>query len=140
MVKRWLYALLCCWLFLGFGTVSATYQITDAQLTRLETIFNELETENRRLQALQIQSSADLQTAQEALKNYETKLAVLQAQLTALRSETTKLKESLTETDSALQKAEQSLNKYERRQDRLEHQNKMLKWGLGAGLLYAIIK
>lgn len=106
-MKRQRTILLVCFLSLCLSLAAlpttacaATYQITDEQLNRLETIFAQLQTINSQL-------SSDLTASKEDLTK-------LKAQLQSLSDELTKARAELIAAQSSLKKANESLETYAR--------------------------
>ena len=92
--------LLCWWLFLAPGTCSAsgTYQITEAELTRLETNLS-------RLEQLSSTQKTELTRLQEQLTKSEQELALLKSQLATSSTQ-------LTQAQNSLQTANELLKQY----------------------------
>ena len=102
--------LLCWWLFLAPGTCSAsgTYQITEAELTRLETNLSRLEQISRT-------QKMELTRLQEQLTKSEQELALLKSQLATSSTQ-------LTQAQNSLQTANQLLKEFAQ-----EEKNKRLR-------------
>ena len=92
--------LLCWWLFLAPGTCSAsgTYQITEMELTRLETNL-------RKLEQLSSTQKTELTRLQEQLTKSEQELALLKSQLATSSTQ-------LTQAQNSLQTANELLDKF----------------------------
>ena len=92
--------LLCWWLFFAPGTCSAsgTYQITEAELTRLETNLS-------RLEQLSRTQKTELTRLQEQLTKSEQELALLKSQLATSSTQ-------LTQAQNSLQTANELLKQY----------------------------
>ena len=92
--------LLCSWLGLFPGTCSAsgTYQITEAELTRLETNL-------RKLEQLSSTQKTELTRLQEQLTKSEQELALLKSQLATSSTQ-------LTQAQNSLQTANELLKQY----------------------------
>lgn len=140
--EKWLLSLLlCCFvLVLPIGSVSAAYQITEPELTRLEQIFSQLSVNNQELLTDLEQSKQDLTTARQKLVSYQQELNQLQVQLTALQLELQLVRTDLQTANSSLKKANESLTKYEREVKNEIHALKMQRTILGATIAYLIIK
>lgn len=102
------------------GFCSATYEITEQELTTLETNLSELADYNARLRQLLTESATDLtiagsesETLRTELTEARRRLNELQAQLATLRSEAASANESLTRANAELTKAAQSLRESE---------------------------
>ncbi len=102
----------------GICSPSQTYQISETQMTQLESILNGLESDNEMLQNLLTESSAELQTAtdeSERLKTLLTRanhqLTELQKQLQALKQESENARTSLDEANRELKLASESYKK-----------------------------
>ena len=102
--------LLCWWLFFAPGTCSAsgTYQITEEELTQLETNLSKLQ----QISTTQRKESARLQ---EQLTKSEQELALLKSQLATSSTQ-------LTQAQNSLQTANELLDKFAQ-----EEKNKRLK-------------
>lgn len=94
------------------GTCSAQYQMTEQELSRLETIFNQLEANNNALLTELSQSKQDLQTARQRLEQYRQDLQKLQAQLQELKEQSKLAKQELQTANNLLQKANEYLDQY----------------------------
>ena len=120
--------LLCFFCLLVFqpGICSAekTYQITETQLTQLEQIFNQLETNS-------IQSQTELTTL-------KAQVSLLNNQLAGLKLSTVQAQNSLQEANKSLEMLEQEI-KQERREAQIE-KYKYAVYGIIAGLLYGGMK
>lgn len=127
MIRKLFCGALVCLLCVSWaGSCSAaSYTITDAELTRLETIFSELKINNEKLRTDLLESKADLQTAKSKLDESQKQLETLQAQLAQLRIESSKVKAESMEAQDSLAKANQSLQEYERE---VKGQIKSLSW------------
>ena len=92
--------LLCWWLFFAPGTCSAsgTYQITEEELTRLETNL-------RKLEQLSSTQKTELTRLQEQLTKSEQELALLKSQLAISSTQ-------LTQAQNSLQTANELLKQY----------------------------
>lgn len=119
-------SLFCCLLVFQHGICSAekTYQITETQLTQLEQIFNQLETNS-------IQSQAELTTLKEQVKT-------LNSQLAELKQSTVQAQNSLSEANKSLAKYEAEI-KQERQQGKID-KYKYAVYGLLVGMLYGGMK
>lgn len=102
--KKWLLvflsALLCWWLFSASATcyASGTYQITEEELTRLETNL-------RKLEQLSSTQKTELTRLQEQLTKSEQELALLKSQLATSSTQ-------LTQAQNSLQTANELLKQY----------------------------
>lgn len=116
MRKKLFCGLLVCLLCVSWvgSCAAASYTITEAELTRLETIFAQLKINNQQLLDELNTSNQDLTTQRAKLEEYQKELAALQNQLIALRSESTLAKQDLLKAQDSLTKANQSLQEYER--------------------------
>ena len=119
-------SLFCCLLVFQPGICSAEkiYQITETQLTQLETIFDKLETNS-------IQSQAELIPLKEQVKT-------LNSQLAEERQSTVQAQNSLQEANESLAKYEAEI-KAERQQAKIE-KYKYAAYGLLVGMLYGGMK
>lgn len=106
------------------GFCSPTYQMTEAELTRLEMIFKQLETNNNQLSTELKVSKAQLET----LKN----------QLTILMIQSTQAKESMLTAQDSLAKVNQSFEEYAKEMKSKERRWKVEKTALYAALIYFI--
>ena len=109
--KKWLLVflslLLCWWLFLAPGTCSAsgTYQITEAELTQLETNL-------RKLEQLSSTQKTELTRLQEQLAQSQKQLQMLKAQLNTSAEQLTTAQNSLDNANKLLQEyAQEEKNK-----------------------------
>ena len=102
--KKWLLVflslLLCWWLFLAPGTCSAsgTYQITEEELTQLESNLSQLSSINTKLQ---MESKKQLQ-----------QVAQLQSQVAQLKSQLAQLQEASQTQEDSLTNANKLLEEY----------------------------
>lgn len=119
--------LLCCVLvsFSGSASAQAEYRITETELTRLEQIFNQLESNNQALLTDLEISQQDLTTARQRLVSYQQELELLQKQLLTLKAESAKARSELEQANNLLGKASASLVKYEAE---VRSEIKSLKW------------
>lgn len=131
-------ALLCLLLLPVAGFCSGTYQMTEEQLTTLESNLTTLQQDNASLSNMQIQSTEDLQKAQQLLMKSDNLIQMLQTQLTQLQTETAVLKQSLNETDKSLAKANQYLSQCENQLKSEKRQNTWLKYALIGVGAYAL--
>ena len=112
--KKWLLVflslLLCWWLFLAPGTCSAsgTYQITEEELTQLESNLSQLSSINTKLQ---MESKKQLQ-----------QVAQLQSQVAQLKSQLAQLQEASQTQEDSLTNANKLLEEYA-----IAEKNKRLK-------------
>lgn len=132
-MTRKLYSLFLafCFLVSFSGTCSAQYQITEAELTRLEQIFNQLEANNNQLLIDLEQSKQDLTLSRERLEQYQMDLALLQSQLLELRKESAKARTELEVAQSLFEKVNLSCKQ-------LEAEKSRLKWQRNLGYLLAL--
>lgn len=115
--------LLCCLLLVLPGTCSA-YTITTEELTRLETIFNQLESNNN-------EQGKKLERASELLQKSEKQIQLLNEKLTIAE-------QSINQAQNSLEKVNKSFSEYERESKKEKNR---LTWqrNLFAGIaLYAI--
>lgn len=127
MRKKLFCMLLVCLLSVSWGgsCIAASYTITDAELTRLETIFEQLKINNQKLQTDLAESKVNLLTAKNKLDESQKQLETLQIQLSQLREESSKAKAESMKAQDSLAKANQSLQEYERE---VKGQIKSLTW------------
>jgi chromosome segregation ATPase len=109
-------ALLCLSLCLSpvLCSAAAEYRITEAELTKLESILSDLKSTNEILMKSSTESARDLLTVSEKLKQSQADLAKLRAQLKLLQEESTQAKSELALANEELKKSNQSLKQYER--------------------------
>ena len=119
-----LWVLLCCVLvsYSGSALAQAEYRITEPELTRLEQIFNQLESNNRQLLNDLETSRQDLTTAQQRLVSYQQELELLQKQLLALKAESTKARSDLEQANNLLRRAVESCKQLEKEEQSLKMQ------------------
>ena len=124
--------LLACSLWLAAGSTSQAeemYQISETELTRLETNLNQLKKNNETKQQLLTEQKAQLTEA-------KTQLETVQKELTASKSLNA-------QTQKSLESANQSLRKFEdeaKRKIRVKTRQRNLWIAISGGLLYARIK
>lgn len=139
-LKKSLLSLVCvCLLLVSFsGTVlaQAAYRITEAELTRLEQIFNQLSMSNQALLNDLELSKQDLTTARQKLVSYQHELELLQTQLLTLKAESAKARNELEQANNSLKKANESLLKYEQE---VQAEIKSLTWQRNGLLLLGLI-
>ena len=82
------------------GYCSATYEVTEEQLTILENNLTQLEQHNQELMTLLSESESDLTAASSESETLRAQLAEVQGQLAALRQELTQAR---SESETALQ-------------------------------------
>ena len=107
---------------------ASAYTVTEAQLTELESIFNELRTVNETLLAGSNQSARDLIEAREQLKRLRDELAKLKEQLAMLKAESNLAKSDLVKINSELQQASES---YKKSASEANRKIKSLEWQRG---------
>lgn len=100
---------------------SATYTITEAQLTELENHLSELEQNNETLKMLLTEQGELSETALSALMASQSELATLKMQLQAAKSDAQSAKESLQIANAELQKASESFKASEKEHGRTEN-------------------
>ncbi len=124
--------LLACSLWLAAGSTSQAeemYQISETELTRLETNLNQLKKNNETKQQLLTEQKAQLTEA-------KTQLETVQKELTASKSLNA-------QTQKSLERANQSLKQFEdeaKRKIRVKTRQRNLWIAISGGLLYAWIK
>ena len=101
--------LLLCW-SPAVSSASA-YTVTEAQLTELESIFNELRTVNETLLLESNQSARDLIEAREQLKRLQGELTKLKEQLQGLKAESSQAQSVLAKANEELRLASESYKK-----------------------------
>ena len=99
------------WLSPSVSSASA-YTITEAQLTQLESIFDELKTVNETLLLESNQSVRDLIKAREQLKLLQVELARLKEQLQMLKAESNRAQSGLAKANEELKLASESYKKF----------------------------
>lgn len=142
MIKRYIVSALLFFLFLALsGTCSAgTYVVTEDELTRLETVFQELKSTNAILMADSTKSQADLIRALKLLRESQDELKKLQSLLTTLQAESTLAKNDLRQANEELAKAKQSFAAYAKEQKRLRTERTIWMIVAGAAGYFAISK
>ena len=91
---------------------ASAYTITEAQLTQLESIFDELKTVNETLLLESNQSVRDLIKAREQLKLLQVELARLKEQLQMLKAESNRAQSGLAKANEELKLASESYKKF----------------------------
>ena len=104
---------------------ASAYTVTEAQLTELESIFNELRTVNETLLAGSNQSARDLIEAREQLKGLQHELARLKEQLQMLKAESNQAQSSLAKANEELKLASES---YKKSASEAKQKIKSLEW------------
>ena len=130
-----LFSCLLLALFAGTCSAETTYQVTETELTRLDQIFDRLQTNNNQLLTDLQESKTDLTTVQLQLEEYQTELVTLQNQLQQLKTESTQAKQSLLTAQASLVKANISLQVYEQE---VKSETRKLKAERDIGYLAAI--
>ena len=111
-IRKFLFMLLLCLLLgMSVGTCSAQYQVTNSELESLETIFQQLGSNNEQLLIDLELSKTDLMQARLKLVEYQRDLTLLQVKLLQLKEESQKAKTELETAQGLLDKANQSLTK-----------------------------
>ena len=90
---------------------ASAYTITEAQLTQLESIFDELKTVNETLLLESNQSARELIEARKQLKRLQDELTKLKEQLAMLKAESNQAQSDLAKINSELQLASESYKK-----------------------------
>ena len=90
---------------------ASAYSVTEAQLTELESIFNELRTVNETLLAGSNQSARDLIEAREQLKRLRDELTKLKERLQGLKEESSQAQSILAKANEELKLASESYKK-----------------------------
>ena len=90
---------------------ASAYTITEAQLTQLESIFDELKTVNETLLHESNQSARELIEARKQLKRLQDELTKLKEQLAMLKAESNQAQSDLVKINSELQLASESYKK-----------------------------
>ena len=141
-VALFLTFLLCFLAPVSVGFCSARYEVTEEQLTTLETNLTALQQDNERLRALLIESQTELMQARTQLKESQAECQTLSTQLTQLKETSTKARESLQTVQDATTKARESFEKSEREHARTDERLRTQKtaWQIVSGsLLLAVI-
>ena len=115
--------LLLCW-SPAVSSASA-YTVTEAQLTELESIFNELRTVNETLLAGSNQSARDLIEAREQLKRLRDELTKLKERLQGLKEESSQAQSILAKANKELKLASES---YKKSASEAKQKIKSLEW------------
>lgn len=134
--------LLCLLLPASLGSSSARYEVTEEQLTTLESNLTVLQQDNERLRALLTESQTELTQARTQLKASQAECQTLSTQLTQLKETSTKAQQSLRTAQGATRSAQESLTKSEREHARTEERLRTQKtaWQIVSGsLLLAVI-
>ena len=104
---------------------ASAYTVTEAQLTELESIFNELRTVNETLLAGSNQSARDLIEAREQLKRLRDELTQLKEQLQGLKAESSQAQSILAKANEELRLASES---YKKSASEAKRKIKSLEW------------
>ncbi len=143
-MKRSIWLLLALSLWLWAGPCSAQpYSVTEAELTRLEEIFNQLEMHNKALMASLTASKQDLTEQQAKVLRYQQGLEQLQQDLVMYRNEITKARLDLATSKASLERANQSLVTYEKemkRKVRVVSQQRNIAWLVAGVAVYAAVR
>lgn len=130
--KKLLVFLLVCFLWLAAGSTSQAeemYQISETELTTLETNLNQLKKNN--------------ETKQQLLTEQKTQLIEANQQLETVQKELTASKSLNAQTQKSLESANQSLRQFEdeaKRKIRVKTRQRNLWIAISGGLLYAWVK
>ena len=124
--------LLFSWPVTGWA---ATYQVTEDELTRLETVFQELKSTNAILMADSTKSQMDLIRALKLLKESQAELTKLSSLLTTLQAESNLAKNDLKQANAELAKANQYFEQYAKEQKKVQARLRTEKtfWMIAAG-------
>ena len=104
---------------------ASAYTVTEAQLTELESIFNELRTVNETLLEGSNQSARDLIEAREQLKRLRDELTKLKEQLQGLKAESSQAQSVLAKANEELKLASES---YKKSASEAKQKIKSLEW------------
>ena len=107
---------------------ASAYTITEAQLTQLESIFDELKTVNETLLLESNQSARELIEARKQLKRLQDELTKLKEQLAMLKAESNQAQSDLVKINSELQLASES---YKKSVSEANRKIKSLEWQRG---------
>ena len=108
-VALFLTFLLCFLVPVSVGSCSARYEVTEEQLTTLETNLTALQQDNERLRALLIESQTELMQARTQLKASQAECQTLSTQLTQLKETSTKARESFEKSEREHARTEERL-------------------------------
>lgn len=127
-----LLSLLFCWPVTGWA---ATYQMTEDELTRLETVFQELKSTNAILMADSTKSQTDLIRALKLLRESQAELTKLSSLLNTLQAESNLAKNDLKQANAELAKANQYFEQYAKEQKKVQARLRTEKtfWIIAAG-------
>ena len=112
-----LLSLLFFWPVTGWA---ATYQMTEDELTRLETVFQELKSTNAILMADSTKSQTDLIRALKLLKESQAELTKLSSLLNTLQAESNLAKNDLKQANAELAKANQYFEQHAKEQKKVQ--------------------
>ena len=104
---------------------ASAYSVTEAQLTELESIFNELRTVNETLLLESNQSARDLIEAREQLKRLRDELTKLKERLQGLKEESSQAQSILAKANEELKLASES---YKKSASEAKQKIKSLEW------------
>ena len=104
---------------------ASAYSVTEAQLTELESIFNELRTVNETLLLESNQSARDLIEAREQLKRLRDELTKLKVLLQGLKEESSQAQSVLAKANEELRLASES---YKKSASEARQKIKSLEW------------
>ena len=107
---------------------ASAYIVTEAQLTQLESIFDELKTVNETLLLESNQSARELIEARKQLKRLQDELTKLKEQLAILKAESNQAQSGLEKINSELQLASES---YKKSVSEANRKIKSLEWQRG---------
>ena len=107
---------------------ASAYTITEAQLTQLESIFDELKTVNETLLLESNQSARELIEARKQLKELQSELTKLKEQLAILKAESNQAQSDLVKINSELNLASES---YKKSVSEANRKIKNLEWQRG---------
>ena len=105
----------------GICSENQTYQISESELTTLETNLATLEMHNATLKAILTAQGSELTEALNLLTKSQEELTKLKAELQIARQETQSAQESLKIANEELRKASESFKQYERERDKTEN-------------------
>jgi len=128
------------WFLPSVGGCSPTYQITEEELTTLETNLKTLEQHNAMLKSILTTQDSELTEALNLLTKSQEELTKLKAELQIARQETQSAQNSLQIANEELAKASQSFKQYAKDRDRTENRlrNQRNVWEFIAALAVGV--
>ena len=139
IVLLWLFLALLCLAAMPTSAYAQSYTISEEQLTRLDTIFDQWQKTNQKLQVELKLSKSELYNSQMKVIAYQKDLEKLQQDFQGILNELARSKANLQAANYQLQKANESLTMYEKQVQREINSLKTQRTTLAIGLLGVLV-